>query len=264
MILKLGIHVNNSNFSDITTFKNFLKQCKLQNIAFELTILNKMNLHDFNEFNIFPHGNMRLNLASPKINIRKYSINVINQECKILESFGVNNIIIHPGSTINLCDKITGINLLADSLNTISNINPNITILVENMCGSGGQLCADLTDFSILKKYLNSEKIKICFDTCHAFGFGYELFKLNELINCFKYIKQYFEIGLIHFNDSKEKLGSKKDKHEHWGLGHITQLNFLSNCLPWLSEQKIPFILESKGGIINWKEEINLINEYQS
>lgn len=64
----------------------------------------------------------------------------------------------------------------------------------------------------------------VCLDTCHAFAAGYDLRTenaINETLDKFdtevglKYLK------VIHLNDSKDKLNSNRDRHEHISLGKI-------------------------------------------
>jgi deoxyribonuclease-4 len=51
-------------------------------------------------------------------------------------------------------------------------------------------------------------------------------------------------IKLIHSNDSKAPLGSRVDRHQHIGLGHIGEEGFrrLTHSLKF---RRVPFILET-------------------
>ena len=262
--LSLGVHFNRSDYIDKLTFDKFLNASSISCIAFFVSLINVFNPNEYvDKLNFFPHGNMRINLSSTKQNIRDYSISVISKECSILKSFNINNIVVHPGSTTNLCTNEEGLRLLADSLNTLTKLHPNVNILVENMAGAGGQLCSDLNDFKLLSNYVNSSNIHVCLDTCHAFAYGYNLHNLNELKTIIEFIRNYFALKLIHFNDSKHILGSKKDRHANWGTGYLTKLNFLFNCLPWLQQEGIPLVLETNGGTIEWITEIDFIYDYK-
>ena len=67
------------------------------------------------------------------------------------------------------------------------------------------------------------------------------------MINDFDNVVGLHNLKLIHVNDSKRKLGSRIDRHEHIGLGFIGNEGFA--CFlkdPALNET--PFILETPKG----------------
>ena len=90
-------------------------------------------------------------------------------------------------------------------------------------------------------------RIGICLDSCHIFAAGYDIGSEAGYANTMVQFES--SIGLenllyIHLNDSKNPLGSKVDRHEHIGLGHIGLEAF--ECFmndPRLNE--IPKIIET-------------------
>ena len=65
---------------------------------------------------------------------------------------------------------------------------------------------------------VESARIGACLDTCHAFAAGYDI-RTNsgfeaatEELDC---TVEAQNLHAIHLNDSKGKLGSKLDRHEH-------------------------------------------------
>ncbi|KAK7694127.1 hypothetical protein QCA50_003703 [Cerrena zonata] len=82
------------------------------------------------------------------------------------------------------------------------------------------------------------------------------------------------EVGLeylrgMHLNDSKADLGSKKDRHENIGLGHLT-LSTFANIVRDPRTRHIPLILETPAfdgpgsklaqGMDIWKKEVEILN----
>ena len=66
------------------------------------------------------------------------------------------------------------------------------------------------------------EKIGVCLDTCHIFDGGYDIVSnLEGVIEEFDKIIGLDRLHVIHLNDSKNTLGSKKDRHEMIGKGNI-------------------------------------------
>lgn len=89
------------------------------------------------------------------------------------------------------------------------------------MSGKGSQICSNFNDLLYVIKSVNSERIAICLDTCHAWDAGYDI---KDYENFKSYIKQQNILPLIrviHLNDSMNELGSKKDRHANIDRGHI-------------------------------------------
>lgn len=67
-----------------------------------------------------------------------------------------------------------------------------------------------------------SEKVGVCLDTCHVFDAGYDIVNsLDEVLTDFDRIIGLEKLRAIHINDSKNPLGSHKDRHECIGKGYI-------------------------------------------
>jgi deoxyribonuclease-4 len=69
-----------------------------------------------------------------------------------------------------------------------------------------------------------SDRLGICFDTCHVFSAGYDIRTpqaYEATMEEFERIIGLEHIKVFHFNDSKFELGQRKDRHEHVGQGYI-------------------------------------------
>ena len=91
------------------------------------------------------------------------------------------------------------------------------------MAGKGnevGKTFEELREIINLSK--NKDRLSICLDTCHIFDAGY------DIVSNYENVKKEFDkiigldkISVIHVNDSKNILGSSKDRHENLGFGNI-------------------------------------------
>jgi deoxyribonuclease-4 len=64
----------------------------------------------------------------------------------------------------------------------------------------------------------------VCLDVAHTFEAGYDLSRrdgIERTIDSFDKTIGLKRLRLLHLNDSKTPLGSKKDRHWHIGEGHI-------------------------------------------
>jgi len=121
-------------------------------------------------------------------------------------------------------------------------------ILMENTAGSGSWLGYKFWHHSfILKKLRWTNKIGVCIDTCHCYAAGYDVATKAGLKKMFVEIEK--EIGierikLVHLNDTLDRLGSRRDRHQHIGEGYIGREGF-RNILSHPIVRSLPLILET-------------------
>lgn len=204
-----------------------------------------------NEYKISPiffHGIYLMNFASTNPYLieqsQKSLINYLNLSVKLK----INGVIFHLGSTKDKTFQDRFNDLLANLQYVLEHSNPRSILIFENSAGAGGTIGRKIEEFekiiSKLKQYKN--RIKFCFDTCHAFASGYDFTTQNGVESLKAEIDK--SIGLqnvvaIHANDSRGSLGENKDRHENIGNGKIglngfkmlAQDNFF-NSLPWILE----------------------------
>lgn len=188
--------------------------------AFNMLKDNQINID-----NIVVHAPYIINLANDK----NYDFNVsfLKQEINRVEKLGVSRLVLHPGSHVGLGEE-KGINNIIDSLNDVVDENTKVDICLETMAGKGTELGCT---FEQLKQMIDgvkyNDKIKICLDTCHIHDAGYDLNNFDDVLKTFDKIIGLDKLSVIHVNDSKNSLGSHKDRHENIGYGYIGFDNLL-------------------------------------
>ena len=68
------------------------------------------------------------------------------------------------------------------------------------------------------------ERLGVCFGTCHAFAAGYDLRTPEAYAETFARLDALVGLERLkanHLNDSRGKLSSRLDRHEHIGLGQL-------------------------------------------
>jgi deoxyribonuclease-4 len=130
----------------------------------------------------------------------------------------------------------------------LDEVNNSVILLLENTAGEKNGVGSRFEDIAAVVEGIEQpSRIGFCFDTCHAFGAGYELRLpegLEDTLGRFDEILGLKSIRLVHLNDSKGDLGSGLDRHEHIGLGHIGEEGF-RHILSHGIFQKIPLICET-------------------
>ncbi|EQB61436.1 endonuclease iv [Vairimorpha apis BRL 01] len=207
---------------------------------------------------IIPHGSYLINLGNPKK--IKESYDCLIDDLKRCNELGIKYYNLHPGSDVTKMGKDC-LDHIIKYLNKALKDVPSVCILLENMAGQGNVVCHKFEDLRyIISKIENNERIGVCLDTCHMFGAGYDIrtsLKFQEIMNEFNKLIGFQYLKAVHLNDSKEPLGSKKDRHESIGNGKIglEAFRFIMNSPIF---EDIPMILETPD-VSKYPEEIKLL-----
>ncbi len=194
--------------------------------------------------NIICHAPYIINLANKKDPAKwDFSINFLINEIKRCEMLGVTKIVVHPGNAVGIT-KEEGLNNIIDALNIIIPASNLVTILIETMAGKGTECASNLEELSTIVKGVKSTNIGVCLDTCHLNDSGYDMSNFDEFLNTYQTYLPLDTIKCIHINDSKNKLGDKKDRHENFGFGNLG-FDSLINIIYHESLKEVPKILET-------------------
>jgi deoxyribonuclease-4 len=98
-------------------------------------------------------------------------------------------------------------------------------LLVEPSAGGGRSLAARV---EALGDYFEAAEhhpwLDVCFDTCHAWTAGHDLASpggTTATLDALVATCGVDRLALVHANDSKDKRGSVRDRHENIGAGFI-------------------------------------------
>ena len=201
-----------------------------------------MDKSDIDINNLIVHAPYIINLANDT-NI-DFSVSFLKQEIRRCESLGINKLVLHPGSHVGKGVQV-GLNNIIEALNKTLEPDMNIIICLETMAGKGSELG---TTFEELKYIIDNVKYKdkmgICMDTCHMHDAGYDISAFDDILDKFDSIIGMKYLKCIHINDSKNIVGSHKDRHENIGYGTIGFDNLI-NVIYNPRLENIPKILET-------------------
>ncbi|WP_391591607.1 Endonuclease IV [[Mycoplasma] cavipharyngis] len=206
----------------------------------------KAQEHQIDISNFVIHAPYIINLATYKEEARKFAIDFLIEEIKRAAFIGINKVVLHPGSFIGQT-LISGLNHLIDSLNQVlaKTEHLNVYLCLETMAGKGNEIGRTFEELAAIIKGCNHHQLLgICFDTCHVHDAGYNLKEKAQLIEKFDRILGLDRLKVLHINDSKNLIGSHKDRHENIGYGMIG----FETLLDWIYEPKfahLPKILET-------------------
>lgn len=166
------------------------------------------------------HAPYIVNLANDDEVKFNFAVQFLKEELKRCAKLGIKKVVLHPGSHVGLgIDK--GIENIAKGLNLVLG-EEDVTILLETMAGKGSEVGSKLEEISRIIDLVEDKKhIGVCIDTCHLSDAGYDISKFDEFLDEFDKIIGIEKIGCVHVNDSKNEMGSHKDRHENIGFGKI-------------------------------------------
>ena len=242
--VKEAISYNSTCFMFYTGAPQNTKRCKLD---YDLTLkaVNLLHENNISLENLVIHAPYIINLAN-NLDKDKYlfSINFLCEELNRANMLGVKRVVLHPGSFTSL-SLYDGINNIINALNLVIKPNLDVSICLETMAGKGTEVGFKLEHIKrIIDGVKYNDKLMVCLDTCHLNDSGYDISNFNKFLDEFDKIIGIEKIGCVHVNDSKNVLGSRKDRHENIGFGTIG-FDSLINVIYNERIENVPKILET-------------------
>ena len=170
------------------------------------------------------HDSYLINLASPDPVLRARSIESFRAELRRCHTLGLDACVSHPGNFID--DRASGIQRNADGITeALEQEKGSSRLLMELTAGQGTVIGSTFEEMALLLSLIPStlrKRVGVCLDTAHVFAAGYDLISdYDGVISRFDDVLGLKLLGLLHLNDSKAPLASKKDRHELIGVGMI-------------------------------------------
>ena len=163
-------------------------------------------------------------------NTRRKEIEELNIDpaWEYMKEHGIQEIIVHAPYIINLGNAVKP---------------ETFSLAVEFLAKEIGRTFEELARIYDGVKY--SDKLRVCFDTCHTSDSGYDIIHhFDDVIEEFDRIIGKDQIAVFHINDSKNVPGAAKDRHENIGFGHIgfEAINYIVHHADF---RDVPKILET-------------------
>jgi len=191
------------------------------------------------------HAPYIVNLANNKdIDKYKFSVDFLIKEVERCKLMNIKTMVLHPGSAVGI-DREVAINNIIYGLNLILDTTDFVTIALETMAGKGTEIGINIDELkTIIDGVEKKELLGVCLDTCHLNDSGIDINKFDEYLEEFDQKIGLDKIKVIHINDSKNGIGSHKDRHENIGFGTIG-FDALTRVIYDKRFENIPKILET-------------------
>lgn len=172
------------------------------------------------------HTSYLINVGSPDAAAWTKSYQALLEEYRRCQLLRIPYMIMHPGAHLG-AGEAAGVANIARALTRLLRAQPDneTVVLLENTAGQGtnlGHRFEHLRD--LLAAVDDPQRVGVCVDTCHTLAAGYDLTTpagWEETFAEFERVVGTAAIQAFHVNDSKRELGSRVDRHEHIGRGHL-------------------------------------------
>jgi deoxyribonuclease-4 len=198
---------------------------------------------------VVAHASYLINLGSPKDDLWQKSGDAFVDELQRAEALGLLGVVLHPGAHMGEGEE-AGIARVAAALDRCHAATPGFDTLtlLEVTAGQGTTLGYRFEHLAAMRDAVREPaRIGICFDTCHAFAAGYDIRSAADYQSTMADFERMIgleHLAVFHFNDSKREFGSRRDRHEHIGKGHIGLSGF-AHILNDARFASVPMILET-------------------
>src|SRR5271155_1954033 len=187
------------------------------------------------------------NLATSVKDYQKQSRASLKAEVARCNELGIDYVVAHIGSHMGK-GTMEGVKNVGGACNGALDANPGKTVLlVETMAGQSHSVGSRFEELRmILDGVRKSERMGVCFDTCHVFAAGFDLSSkpaVERTMGMFGDIVGIERLKVVHLNDSKGPVGSGLDRHEYVGHGEIGEKGFRA-FLHYGGVAKLPLIME--------------------
>jgi deoxyribonuclease-4 len=204
---------------------------------------------------VFVHAPYLINLGSPQPATLERSIVALRMILQRAAFIGATGVVLHAGSAIEAGAREQAMLQLREALlpilDALDSGTGDLRLLIEPTPGGAAALASTVGDlgpfFAALEEH---PRLGVCLDTCHAYAAGHDLAApggVRRVLNLLVKTVGRGRLGLIHANDSRDPLNSKRDRHAPVGVGTIGIEPF-AELFVHPATRGVPVIVETPGG----------------
>jgi len=215
---------------------------------------------------VYVHATLLVNLGSPTPATVEHSVDTLRHALRRGAEIGAAGVVFHAGSAVDEAHAATAYRQLRSSLLPLLDevgAAGGPYLLVEPSAGGGRSLASRVEHLADYFDAVDGHPLLgVCLDTCHAWAAGHDLATPGgptEMMDALVEAVGAERLRLIHANDSKDPLGSTRDRHETVGAGAIGRAAF-GELLAHPAAAGVPVIVETPSeGSVGHARDIRLL-----
>jgi len=205
---------------------------------------------DLGIYPVIVHTPYLLNLASPDPGFWSKTVELLVFALERAAMLKARYVVTHIGSHRGVSYEEGVLNIRRAILRSLDLSKGQVMVLLEAGAGMGQSIGSTFEQLQDIFAVLPDEKrLGTALDTAHLWGAGYDIStreKLDAVISDFDRKVGLARLKLVHLNDTRCALGSKRDRHWHIGEGCIGIEGFKA-VLNHPALAHLPGILETPG-----------------
>ena len=205
------------------------------------------------------HAPYTMNPCGEKPHVQEFARLAMREDLQRMELTPGHYYNFHPGSHVGQGTSV-GIEKIAAVLNASLFPEMTTTVLLETMAGKGSEIGGRFEELrAIIDGVSLTDKVGVCLDTCHVWDAGYDIVNdLDGVLTAFDRVVGLDRLRAVHLNNSKNPLGSRKDRHARIVEGEMP-LEAIARIINHPALRDLPFILETPNEDEGYAEEIRLL-----
>ena len=205
------------------------------------------------------HAPYTMNPCGEKPHVQEFARLAMREDLQRMELTPGQFYNFHPGSHVGQGVGV-GIEKITAVLNECMFPDMTTTVLLETMAGKGSEVGGRFEELrAILDGAALPDRLGVRLDTCHVWDAGYDIVSdLDGVLTEFDRVVGLGRLRAVHLNNSKNPLGSHKDRHARIVDG-VMPLEAIARIINHPALRELPFILETPNENEGYAEEIRLL-----
>ena len=203
---------------------------------------------------VFIHAPYLVNFGSPTPATLTKSVDAIRHSVGRGRAIRAEGVVFHAGSAVAGALHADAMRQtrerLLPILDELDDDDP--LLLVEPTAGGGAALAATIEQLAEFVANLEGHpRLGVCLDTCHLFAAGHDIARpggVRSTLNAMVREVGRDRLKLVHANDSKDPLGSGRDRHQTIGDGTIGSEPF-AELFRHPATRGVPVVIETPGKV---------------
>jgi deoxyribonuclease-4 len=218
---------------------------------------------------VYVHAPYLINFGSPTPATLEKSAESLRHSIRRGREIGARGVVVHAGCEVVGNGYDNAIAQVRERLRPVVGDlrDDDPDVLVELTAGGRGSLCASP---EALPAYLSAlddhPKVGVCVDTCHAMAAGHDIAAPGGLRSFLSSVVKHAGRGrlrLVHANDSKDPVGSGRDRHEVIGKGTIGKDAF-RELFVHPAMKAVPVLMETPGVVAEHRRDVRALKRLRT
>lgn len=217
-------------------------------------------------FPVFVHAPYLCNFGSPTEATRERTVAAVRHSLERGARIGASGVVVHAGSAVDAAHRDRALVLMRDLvLPLLDGLGDDAPmLLIEPTAGGGQPLAATAADLEPLFDALDHhQRLGVCLDTCHAYAAGHDVATpggMRATVDAVVRAVGKDRLRLVHANDSKDPLGSGRDRHTNVGTGTIG-VDAFAELMRHPAVRGVPVVVETPGDVETHSCDIRTLRE---